>query len=116
MNKVKLPKEVAEAVQMKFDHYSQEGMAYMMLECSMSESVISKWIDSEKENIVKLSQTLVELYKTVQTLEDKVRSLYNRFVNSNDRDDFDEIYASGVIAGIKLTLESQGIWIEGVNT
>ena len=119
MEKVKLPKEIAEAVQIKFDNYSQEGMAYMMLEFSSIDSVISNWIDHETENIVKLSQFLVDLYKTVQSPEDKVREyaelLRLKHINATaGRNDTSSPYGDE-LRGCMKTLDKLGITLEGVN-
>lgn len=116
MNKVKLPKEVAEAVQTKFDHYNQDGMAYMMLECSSIDDVIRKWIDSEKENIVILSQALVELYKTVQTPKDKVREYYEDLKRESLNETEGVVTYSDQIYALTKTLNLLNITIEGVNT
>jgi hypothetical protein len=70
MEKIILPKEVAEEVTRKAV-YRSEGMAYLMWELTASDNKTAKWIDAELGNIVKLAQALVNGYEVEKTPEER---------------------------------------------
>lgn len=113
MEKVKLPQEVAKAI----ESYSEWGKETLFQEIVGLNRIHpeTKQVELLNDYFIKtgwlfLAEALVNGYEVEQTPEEKVREYY--------RSQFDEAtaYARGVCLGIKETLDLFNIKIPGVNT
>lgn len=112
MDKVKLPREVAEAIQRVRSHY-KSGCEYD-LDLLKKEDwdcihPIVVFTQDSRVNMQLYFEALVNGYEVEQTPEDKVRDYFNYCKNSAAPEIRSEMY------GIRNTLNILGIKIEGVN-
>ena len=116
MEKVKLPHEVAKAIEkLRSMDFKITNRDIITAFCNHIHDGYPALVDYAESNFNDLLLALVNGYDVEDSPEDKVIVLYNRFFNSGANEK-DEAYASGAIAGIKLTLEALGKNIKGVNS
>lgn len=120
-DKVKLPKEIAGVIE-EFKKTYIEGYNWMILSAitrdpdekiSHYESILRNFAKGSEKNFIKILQALVNGYEVEQTPEDKVREIFKNpdpFHNG-----IGELSAS-YRDGIRDTLDTLNIKIEGVNT
>lgn len=109
MDKVVLPKEVAEAIKERQLTFGNEGTAFLMNELSSSLYCnIPQWIDKEKGNLTKLAQAIEYGYEVELTPEEKILSKYKAYQPYSD-------YGNAYRQGVRDTLNAYGNKIEGVN-
>lgn len=121
MNKVKLPKEVAEAIETLrnpengFSDYAIIGMLYSHTHHKELDSIqiLNSHMGQDKMHPDNLITALVNGYEVEETPEDKVRAWYELFNQSENKTVFNALEVQGII---EKTLNLLNIKIEGVNT
>ena len=121
MEKVTLPKEVAESIGIVRANY-KSGAEYD-LELIHNEGfgytrVISEFVKESRENMALYFKALVNGYEVEQTPEDKVREMFKATIDEvNDLDDHPQAeWWRSRRKSIIDTLNALNIKIEGVNT
>jgi hypothetical protein len=112
VEKVKLPKEVAEAI--VYLRSKGEMTADIIINsCGNANSqpytVLRAYADTPK-NLERLAHALINGFEVEQTPEDKVREIYEKAGN-----ELDSMYMVVFRNGVHKTLDALGIKIEGVN-
>lgn len=126
MEKVKLPREVADAIETisRMQNWKMRVMECMFDDhrsLSSEMSTVKTYFHYNGTNGELIMQALVNGYEVEQTPEDNVRDRYNRYLDQvkmyRDREQrSDELHWEGRIYGIRECLFDLGIKIEGVNT
>jgi hypothetical protein len=118
MEKVKLPKEVAEAIErLRNEGASVHEIVYDYASGNVLYSQYNKLADFASDNFDTLLKALVNGYEVEMTPEEKVREYYDRWKFQADADLCIEerVIAERSMNVIKCTLDNLGIKIEGVN-
>jgi hypothetical protein len=114
-NKVIIPKDVAEAIEVYrgkgFSNASIIATACTNVGVGAHAKSLVYYIVGETDSSDKLMSALVNGYTVEQTPEEKVREYYEGHCH---RGTYDQ-YVNGALDGIKGTLDLLGIQIEGVN-
>ena len=111
--KVKVSKEVAEAIKTLSENHSKDHILYLI--ANDKERILRRFdmyaVDYLKKNTspLQLARILINGYEVEQTPEEKLQALYKDCKYSHDSDD--ETFAKG----IKTALNILGIKINGVN-
>lgn len=121
MNKVKLPKEVAEAVERKRGEKTEHGMPPWTMKDyadAYMNGIGATQVSLRKVPFETLMSALVNGYEVEETPEDKVREYYNVTKDRSVREPVLSIREcfDFELLGITTTLAKLGIQIEGVNT
>jgi hypothetical protein len=124
-DKVKLPREVAEAIEtLKRQGYTEYGIVTLADDnsdlCGGEEKLIHDYVNENfYENSVKLMSALVNGYEIEKSPEDKVREYYDSVLNrlyTEGLDDQERRYVlESEACGILRTLDLLDIKIPGVN-
>jgi hypothetical protein len=115
--KVKLPKNVAEAIEQVRLSY-KSGCEYDLLFLNRERygkmEEIGLYVYESRENMMRYFQALVNGYEVEETPEDKVREYFGLY-SGNFRDSHEHRHALGVTQGVRETLNILNIKIDGVN-
>lgn len=120
MSKVKLPREVAEAI----DYYRSVGyMNRAILDVieelisAPSGNILKAFVNQDDDNFDLLLQALVNGYEEEETPEDKLLKYYldQKKVCVGGGDSHDKQYAEGAMDGVLMTLTLLNFKVEGVN-
>ena len=118
MEKVKLPREVADAI----DSISRmQNWKMRIMECMFDDqrslssemATVKTFFHNNGTNGELIMQALVNGYEVEQTPEDKVRELFRV---EGERDNNGSPHASWILTGALRVLEAYNIKIEGVNS
>ncbi|MFB0831420.1 hypothetical protein ACEU2D_17685 [Brevibacillus laterosporus] len=123
MEKVKIPKDVAEAVEKVWSNYSHNAVCvkhfYLTNWNSLNEvhseecEIISNYA---KDNMINYVQALVNGYEIESTPEDELLSVYQMYENVRSATWVSMTTEGELICkGIKIALDKLGIEIEGIN-
>lgn len=110
MDKVKLPKQVAESIEKLRSHdfeVTNHDIIYAFAASKSNEYPALVEFASNDRNFDTLLKALVNGYEVEQTPEDKVREFYQDRLNAEDHSQ---------VNGILFTLNAFGKKIEGVNS
>ena len=115
MNKVKLPKEVAEAIETLRSHdFNVTNHDILFIYAESYNNGYPALVKFNQSHFDVLLQALVNGYEVEETPKDKVREQYNSPKHFYDADNDTDI--SVYRKGIKFALDTLNIKIEGVNT
>jgi hypothetical protein len=107
--KVKLPREVAEAIENVRGHYkvgAEFDLNLMDKEKFEGTIVISLFANESRENMIRYFQALVNGYEVEETPEEKVKNIYQYYLSA---------YSGFAAKAIMEVLDVLEIKIEGVN-
>jgi hypothetical protein len=116
LEKVKLPKEVAKAIE-RFRNIGCDNASIIYTFASGKDENNLDFANYASDNFDTLLQALVNGYEVEQTPEDKVREYYNitkdRFLRETDPEV--KLSFEYELIGIQTTINKLGIKIEGIN-
>jgi Protein of unknown function (DUF1642). len=114
-DKVKLPREVAEAIEdLRKDHYDNRALIDEIYE-GAARPVLQAYAET---NFDTLLNALINGYEIEKSPEEKVREYYEGLIETKQdlsNDDYTRELAAYEASGVSKTLDLLGIKIEGVN-
>ncbi len=119
--KVKVGKEVAEAIKWYEENAEKSGIIYWEDELLYNHALNNNGEIDVREEIkpllkysaFELAEILVKGYEIYQTPEEQLSTQYNEIFKRNPR--LSENYEKGIMDGIELALDTLGIEIDGIN-